>query len=751
MANPSPRKDATRTSSRPRWQALLLPLALLPGLAAADPAAPLAPNLTPPELEDSRTREIHLLRTIIDESRLATERRIDAARTLLERSWPEADQAVAELLTQTTDPTTRLAIATAIARIHGPPPPAMAPLLFEVLLEEEGEAVEALGLALGRYEQPALLERITTLALDPEAAPSSRRAAITALAHRREQQAAATLIELLEDAHPRAIQAAARHALTELTGIRHFNGRHELWRHWWQTHRDLDPETWLKNLLRNFARQSRELKSRQKQLEAQVVESRRRLYRMTPEEERPASLVSMLEHEMPAIRALAIQLAEQRLLDNKPIGPSIRQGLRTRLTDRVTAIRRSAALLLRDLADPEAADRVAEQVTRGSETHPEVLRAFLRLLARMPRAQALETVAEMLADPQFQEEAAGALAAAAETGLAPGAMMEELAMQVRQWISENGHPLPAFVTLLGQARAEEDAARFRQWLDAEDPAVRTAAAKAWALGELPLLPLVERLGDTAIQSTALSAAERRGRDAEIFRRLANQPPEDEQGRSAWRQALVAMAGRTSPGAVLAGETELAEAGIDPEFRERLITAAIDAPPDEQDETILDRLLLRRAEIRLSRDQSAEALADLQATGEGADRRRRLAALAQAALETELDRSAVEALAALLTRAEAPLETARALRSILERHLEAVGESGNGAAERRRVARLAEQVAGLLTGEGVAEARTYLERAAGELEPEAAEPEAASPGAQNATGENGATASEAAPDERTPEE
>ena len=73
--------------------------------------------------------------------------------------------------------------------------------------------------------------------------------------------------------------------------------------------------------------------------------------------------------------------------------------------------------MLRNAGDAQGADVVSLRLATESETDPEVLQAYLQVMAGVPRAQATERETQLLSDPQLRPDDAAALAAALDAGL----------------------------------------------------------------------------------------------------------------------------------------------------------------------------------------------------------------------------------------------------------------------------------------------------------------------------------------------
>lgn len=513
--------------------------------------------------------------------------RMAAARRLLDMTHrPEAEQARAgrealkSALAVDQDPAVHRAVLEAMASDREDPPAELAPVLLSLLGEVDPSVCESLADALGRYRDPAVRAYLRNTASSPRAAVSMRSDAARVLGRVRTRAAAAVLIELIDPAQPTLIRDAAFDALTVLTGNETRGEDHAAWLAWWQQTRTLAPADWYRRLLANFTRDRAKQTLGADHLKARLVESQGALYRTTSPEDRPAVLTYMLGDPLRPIRQLAMDLAFARLLDDQPFDPPLRRALRDRLTDPAAELRARAALLLRDLADEPAAAVVAERLAADDEPATVAREAYLRLLSRLPQAEAVEPALRMLADPALRGEAAGALAASYDAGHLTPEQADLAADRVRATLASNpnGEPEPQVVTLLGKVGSRADYERIARWVDSPDSAVKRAAAQAWADSEESLRLLARRAEDPIIAPIVIEAAIRRGRDPTTLEALLERPPQTPQLRAAWERALVAMAARVAPSAVVRLLPRLDSAADDPTLRERMLSSALEANP-----------------------------------------------------------------------------------------------------------------------------------------------------------------------------
>ncbi len=566
-------------------------------------------------------------------------RRQQAAARLVGLGDTQAQQWLAGRLNTDQDPTTLRLILRALLSSDKTPAGACAQPLW-ALLEHGDEFVRYhAALVLGRYQQPDMIKRLITAAEDDKAAVPIRVGAITALSSHTGQEVVAVLIERIDPRQPSAIQQAAMAALTQLTGIR--GNTHDQWLQWWKQHRKLPQEQWHRSLLTSLSQQNTRLAVESRYMSDQLIDLQRQLYRTTPQPDRPDLLIKMLADPYDLIRRLAVELCEQRLIDNQPIAEPLRAALLRRLEDPLAGSRRRVALLMRDLADENAADAVAALVDSGSEQDTEVLRAYLQLLARLPRASAVPHALVWLgnADRGLTIEAAGALAAAAKQGMLGADQAKDSAKWARKLVRDQPTPDPALIELLGRVGGDDDWVWIGQLLSSGADAVKRVAAEAWADSHQPLGVLMQHAADPVILPVAIAAARRRGFEPETFDALIAHKPEQEQVAQSWRLAIEAVAGRVPPAVVVDADRRLGQLGEPAGWRAQVLSAAIDRmdagqgrahngttngssqqpaegqdtakQPTQAEVSVLIDLLLARASQRVAGGELGQAQADYQ--------------------------------------------------------------------------------------------------------------------------------------------
>jgi hypothetical protein len=505
----------------------------------------------------------------------------------------------------------------------GPPNDGLVDAVLTMRSGLPSELEAAWARALGRYELERIADALAELAGDAQAPLEERRLAIRALGEHRALFAATLLIDLTSVNRLEQVQGWAFDALAELTHQPALGRDRAAWARWFNRASTLSASQWRRMLHENLLRQTRQREDVDKQMRDRLIQTQRALYRATEAERRPALLIQFLTDPLDQVRLLGLDLARQLAEDGGEFNEALREQLRSRLDDPLARIREESATLLGQLLDEKGADAMAARLSQGRELESSVRRAYLLALTQMPRAVALRTANDLLEDPALGALSAGALAAAHRAELGDDAFWAVVRDRVRKTLDGVDSPKSQAVTLLGLVIAPDDTddwSRIGGWLNAEDERVREAAARAWAGSSRSLAVLAERSDDAVIRPIALKAVAERGTRKETLRAVAARRPTEPEDIRLWERAMVALAGKVDPGALLTtidnledhnGETRL--------VREQMLTAAIDRE-DKPDPPTRDhlRLLVARAQVRVLDDAPALVVLDYEAALQHAD-------------------------------------------------------------------------------------------------------------------------------------
>ena len=536
--------------------------------------------------------------------------RAAAATALLHRHNDEGTNALVLALTTQQSRIGWRAVIQAVATFPDNPPRELAQPLIGLLGQVDAGLADDLAAALGRFDQSEVIRDLQRIAENDKEPVARRVGAILTLGHDRTTQTAGLLMKLTDAKEPELVQQASFKALGILSALDHYDADRQAWDNWWSKNKGLWAKEWTQHLLENFERRESRRRAHDHQLEDKLLESQRALYQANSPQGRPDVLVYMLRDPLTPIRQLGMDLTRQRLLDDLPFEEPLREALRARLTDPVPSIRVDAALRLRDLSDVPAAQIIAARLGEEQEQVSSVLGAYLRVMARLPQALAVDPSADFLNDEALRADAAAALAAAFDAGLMSKAQVNRAAKLARKFVEDGRPPAPQVITLIGKVGNKDDWKDIVNWVDHADSAVKQAAAQAWADSDRPLSELADRMDDPVIEPIVIAAATRRGQAAYTLNVLTTHRPQRERTAEAWRRALVAMAARVPADAVLITVRQVAELGESNRLRLEIITAAIDRPlADTLSPAERLALLLTRGEVSMEAGDAAVALND----------------------------------------------------------------------------------------------------------------------------------------------
>lgn len=376
--------------------AAIIPLVLLAlGQVAAPPLPVPVPDLP---TDPARLRE--MLR-----DRAQPRLQAQAALVLLQLNAADADAVIRQGLEQSEDPEMFLVLASAIrlARDSRYAEELVRALARSRAIERAG-AAEALAALLDQR----VAQRLRQITEDPRADARSRIAALGCLGRSGRRVAVEPLIAGLE-LEDESVRNAAADALAELSGWR-YGVDAVKWRAWWERHRDLPNERWLEMRLSFQNSRVSRLESELENARGQTVRLHQQLYARLGGAERLVYIPSLLDHEDPAVRLLAVGWAQEMLASpdqgvQRSLGP-----LLLRLTaDPAPEVQRAAVLALGRLQDPAALVRLLTLVTAPA---PAIRAAVARALAQQasqgsPDAakrttQVLGALGRLLEDPVLE-------------------------------------------------------------------------------------------------------------------------------------------------------------------------------------------------------------------------------------------------------------------------------------------------------------------------------------------------------------
>jgi HEAT repeat protein len=284
-----------------------------------------------------------------------------AALLLVEAHGTDAEDFVRQGLRQTDSADVFVALASAIrlcrdSRFNDE--------LLAALLSERQSVREAASETLAVLADPGVLRRLQVLAEDTRGQLEARQVAIAALGHSGRKSACAALIDLTGSSDE-PIRKAAVSALTDLTG-QDYGSEPAMWRTWWQSRKELPPERWLEERLAYQAARGRRLAGDLERSKTQLTHLHQQLYARLPPADRLGYVQNLVEHEDPALRALAVGWSAELLSTCDSVGQRVLTDLLLRLSyDDAAIVQRPAAQALGRVLDSRSFERLKRLLRHG--------------------------------------------------------------------------------------------------------------------------------------------------------------------------------------------------------------------------------------------------------------------------------------------------------------------------------------------------------------------------------------------------
>ncbi len=349
---------------------------------------------------------LQTLKRQLGDPKRTPETRLDAARLLLTRTYPQAMGVLRQFLADPSNIGAQQAIAEAIAEDGGGRKEFIQPLLA-MLTGDEPLVRSAAARALVTYQGFGVTDRLIGVARNPAVDRSVRRVTIEALQRIIDKRCIEVLIELLSDPDP-AIRSTAAESLRRMTSIRSFGSSRSMWEAWFARHRDMDDLAWLRDMNDGLTRGKMVLERENALLRARLIESMESLYNSTPKTQRSDILLGFLNDDLPDVRLLGETLTDRMIAGNQEIPPEVRQRVRLMLFDDDPRVRESAAVLEANLADAKTPGLLLGRLR--SEQIPDVRVGLLKALGRLA---SLEAVPALLTEIRLRGDEETAAAAAA--------------------------------------------------------------------------------------------------------------------------------------------------------------------------------------------------------------------------------------------------------------------------------------------------------------------------------------------------
>jgi HEAT repeat protein len=338
----------------------------------------------PPQDRESTSDPAQLREVLYDQQDVRQQ--CQAALLLVRHRSPVAEEIVHRGLRQTTSPDVFLALASALRLARDPR--YSEELLAALSVNGPGSrpAVrQAAAEALAAVADAAIVRRLRTMLRDDRTDASSRQAILWVLGCSGRKDAAALLIEQLDEGE--AVRRTAADALADLTGM-NFGLDRERWRGWWTQNKDLDGEHWLEQRLAYQGSRARRLEGELARTRAQLMRLHQQLYSRLPLADRLGHVQAAAVQEDPVVRQLAVQWSIELLAS--PVG---REALTQRALgellmrlshDGSAEVQRLAVLALGRVPGEATFERLRSLVRQG---RPPARAAAVRALAQQARAE----------------------------------------------------------------------------------------------------------------------------------------------------------------------------------------------------------------------------------------------------------------------------------------------------------------------------------------------------------------------------
>lgn len=401
-----------------------------------------------PALTIAQQQELQTLTEQLVDPGRSSRTKLDAAVLLLNRPYREATDTLVGLLGNPGNPAAQRAVAEALAR-HGGQNKAFVKPLMKLLDGQDATLRAAAGRALASYSDPAVVGRLTLVAIDQRKPKTVRLVAIRSLSLVLDKRAVATAIQLLDDSDSDIRQSAAD-TLIKLTNIRSFGNDADEWKLWWSRNRDKKRTEWLADLADRLGRAKAGLERENAVLRERLIRTTAEVYSATPSSARETILMDLLNDPLADIRLVGTRLTDRRLTGGEPVSPEVTLRLRAMLSDSDSRVRASSAMLLANLADAESLPIVLGRLEIERDNT-----ARQGLLTALGRLGSLDALPAVLAEITSENTGVSTAAAAA---LARIVELHALSGSVRR------EAVDALIDRYERAAQSTDGARLREAL-----------------------------------------------------------------------------------------------------------------------------------------------------------------------------------------------------------------------------------------------------------------------------------------------
>jgi HEAT repeat protein len=368
-------------------------LARPPHLAAQAPAAESAVEAAQKDLQE---QEKFLVAPAGDKS-VTIQQREQAAKRLVSRVSPRADEILLRTLNNLANAPGQLAVARALGSDLTPDGRFIDPLGNLLGVGSNSDLTEAAAQALAVFKtddraRDKLWRFVTDLTRDP----GMRAAGIRAMGRLVDKKVAGNLMQLLGNRNDNPqIHGAVTDALGEMTGLRYGNDV-QLWELWWQANRGIDELEWSTELLRKNAALAGDLDKRLRRLREETMRLIREDYRKSADPGK--TLAAHLKSESEDVRWAAVRIIYDEAIQSGAtrVAPEALAALRTMIGDSSIDVREQVARALAAANDPGAVEALLAQLSQ--ERDSSVQAAILGALGPLHDLRSIEPLLGRLGD-----------------------------------------------------------------------------------------------------------------------------------------------------------------------------------------------------------------------------------------------------------------------------------------------------------------------------------------------------------------
>jgi hypothetical protein len=435
-------------------------------------------------------------------------------------------------------------------------------------------------------------------------------AVLRAVAVFRSRHAARILVRHASPDRSPVVVEASTAALATLTGRTDLPRDHALLEAWIASQDDLNEAEWQRSIVRQLARRVAKEETDAALMAGRLIDANRRLHLITPADKRPALLVDLIRDSLPAVRDLGFELAARELANNGSIDASVGEAAVSLLASPDAFARGQAALLVRQIAPPNASEAVSDALLR--ETDPNVASDLLLAATRWPTPASISAVLAWLTrGGQTRQAAIEACLQITRSVTIANSDRDTMLEAVRRIPLEDY--TPAAATLMAEQGDEEDRGRLAPLLQRGSTSLRLAIAEALSWHpehEQAIIDAAETTPELVpVAAKAVMVHGARAQDVIRVMRARAVTPEAS-------RAAIAMLASTTPATEL---LEAVKACTEPPMRSILLASLTNparALSERADPAALDAIVegvLMAAEEDLSLGDAAAALAVLDAS------------------------------------------------------------------------------------------------------------------------------------------